>query len=88
MTAIASAEVFATSEMGQLQTVFYIALVGGVLVGFTLFLLAVGAVTLRRFLRRPGHRLLASLIAGALGLMFTFIAATSAALVYVLSHHA
>lgn len=78
----------ATSEMGQLQTVFYIVLVGGIIISFALFLLGVGFATVPAVFRKPGQRLLASLIAGALVFTFGWILVISATLIYTVSHHA
>lgn len=78
----------ATSEMGQLQTVFYIVLTGGTIILFTLFLVGVGFATLPAVFRRPGQRLLASLIAGALVFTFGWILVVSAGIVYAVSRHA
>jgi hypothetical protein len=74
------------SSVGDLQTIFYLALVGGILLTLTLFLLGVGFAGLPAFFRRPGHRLLASLITGALAFTSVFIAATSGILVYAVGH--
>ena len=78
----------ATSEMGQLQTVFYIVLVGGTIIVFALFLLGVGFATLPAFFRRPEHRLLASLIAGALVLALGFVGVMSGVILYSVGRHA
>ncbi|MDQ6748081.1 MAG: hypothetical protein M3010_08275 [Candidatus Dormibacteraeota bacterium] len=75
----------ATSEMGQLQTVFYIVLVGGTIIAMALFLVGVGFGTLPAFYRRQEHRLLAALIGGALVFTLAFILATSGLLVYSVS---
>ncbi|HEV1997615.1 MAG TPA: hypothetical protein VGR61_05750 [Candidatus Dormibacteraeota bacterium] len=78
----------ATSEMGQLQTVFYIVLTGGTIVLFSLFLVGVGLATLPAVFRRPGQRLLASLIAGALVFTFSWILVVSAGIIYAVSRRA
>ena len=78
----------ATSEMGQLQTVFYIVLVGGIIITFALFLLGVGFATVPAVFRKPGHRLLAGLITGALVFTLGWIVAISATLIYSVSRHA
>jgi hypothetical protein len=79
--------VIGASEMGQLQTVFYIVLVGGVIVGLALFLVGVGLATLPPFYRRADHRLLANLIGGALLFTLAFIAVMSGLVVYSVGHH-
>ena len=78
----------AASEMGQLQTVFYIVLIGGTIIGFALFLVGVGLATVPAVFRQPGHRLLASLITGALVFTLGWILFVSATLVYAVGHHA
>ncbi|MFN2465794.1 MAG: hypothetical protein ABR598_05945 [Candidatus Dormibacteria bacterium] len=78
----------AASEMGQLQTVFYIVLIGGTLIAMALFLIGVGFVTLPRFYRRPDHRLMAGLIGGALLFTLSFIAVMSALVICSVSRHA
>lgn len=78
----------ATSEMGQLQTVFYIVLTGGTIIVFALFLIGVGFATVPAVFHRPGQRLLASLITGALVFTFGWILVVSAGIIYAVSHHA
>jgi hypothetical protein len=78
--------VLAGSEVGDLQTIFYLALVGAVILGLALFLLAVGFSQLPGFFKEPGHRLLASLVTGAFTAALVFIAAVSGALFYAVGH--
>jgi hypothetical protein len=80
--------VIATSEMGQLQTVFYIVLIGGTIIGFALFLLGVGFATVPSFFRKPEHKLLASLITAALVFTLGWILFMSATIIYAVSHNA
>ena len=75
------------SEMGVLQTVFYAVLVVGILLGFGLLFIGIGARSLPSLLRAGEHRLLALLIAGSLFLAFVFIVGGSLVLVLEVTGH-
>jgi len=76
----------AGSSVGDLQTVFYLVLVGGIILALGLFFLGVGFTQLPGLFHQSGHRLLAGLITGAFAVALLFIVAVGGALVYGVGH--
>lgn len=74
--------------VGDLQTYFYLVLLGGALSLWALLLAGVGLARLVPFARQGEHRLMATLIGGMLVLAIAFVLAAAVGLVVVGTGHA